>query len=932
MRIRLKHDRLAEELAKRQVSQNRWAQKLRLTSGHLSQLVNGNRKYPSARTRRKLLEGLGLPFEALFEIEVGRAEPPWRAGPVPFVELQRRYVRVPVYKVRPVRLQQKGNGLMQGALHDVRYGLRMLAASRGFTAIAVLVLALGIGANTVIFGIVNAVLLDPLPYEEPDRLVKLWGSRPDIGMNQFGIAYPNFADWRAQNRVFEQMAAWGFLGPPGVSLTGSGEPMLLQAVAVTAGFFDVLGARPMVGRTFLPEADDPATSRRVVLSHRLWQQRFGADPELVGGAILLNGEPYTVVGVMPADFWFEPQSGLESGLRDPVDAWIPLAGTPSFAQMHEHRGAHWLRAIARLRPGVTVAQAREEMQLIARRLEEANPRMNEGWSVYLVSWYEELVGGYRVTLLTLLGAVGFVLLIACVNVANLLLARSTARQRETAIRVALGAGRFRLIRQFLTESLLLAVPGAALGVLLAWGGIRLVVVMAPPEVPRIEQAALDMQVLGFTLGLALLTSLIFGLAPALYASAPRLGESLKDGGTRLIGFGPQRLRDTMVVAEIALALVLLVGAGLMIRSFLGLRAFDSGFDGRGVLTTQVSVPSWKYTEDSQVVGLFQQILERIEGLPGVESAGIASNLPRSGYSRGAFYVDDRPRPPREETPTAQFIGVSPDYFKAMGIPLLRGREFDDRDASSEQGATIISASLADGYLSDAEPIARRIELLAATPELYEIVGIVGDLRDPFSPQQIAAPTAGIPALYFPFAREPDTSMSLVVRTESDALSLASLVRSEIRAADPDVAMSAFMTMEQVLDETIAQPHFYTRLLSIFGGIALLLVAVGVYGILSYSVAQRTFEIGVRMALGAGAKDVVSAVVRKGLALALLGTFIGVGLALALTRLVSSLLFGVTPTDPTTFAAVVAILVTVAFFACYFPARRAANIDPVEALR
>jgi len=793
---------------------------------------------------------------------------------------------------------------------DLRYGSRVLLKNPGFTAVAILALALGIGANSAIFSVVNAVLLRPLPYHDPDRIMTALHS------GWFPVAPANFLDWRAQNHVFERIAAaqaWG------ASLTGRDKPEQLKALQVTPDLFPVLGVDPVLGRTFLPEEDRPGAGRVVVLSHQLWQRRFGGDPKIVGQTLVLNGVGHTVVGVMPPGFQFAPFWVTNAEL------WVPLDLT---LRVNDRAGRS-LRVFARLKPGVTREQAQAEMDTISRRLEQQYPGTNKSLDVTVDPLHEKVVGKVRQALLVLLGAVSFVLLIACANVANLLLARSAARQKEIAIRTALGAGRLRLVRQLLTESMLLASLGGALGLLLARWGVKFLVALSPANLPRVETINLDSRVFGFTLAISLLTGLVFGLAPALQASKLDLNESLKEGGRSATeGIRRNRVRSLLMISEVALALVLLIGAGLMIRSFRRLQAVEAGFDPRRVLTLVVPLRSSQYSTGPQRSAFFQRLIERVGALPGVESASAINHLPLAGdiWTLG-FTVEGRPAPPPGEGPSAAYRIIRPNYFHTMGISLLKGRDFTEHDAAGTPGVAIINEAFARNIWPHEDPIGKRIRVNDDGPDPREIVGIVKDVKQR---EWTAEPMR---EMYLPYLQNPAPSyLTLVARTTADPLSLAAAVRNEVWTIDKDVPVSQVASMEQVIAGATGGPRFNLLLLNLFASVALILAAVGIYGVMAYSVSQRTHEIGIRLALGAQTTDVIKLVVGQGMALTLIGVAIGLAAAFAVTRLMSSLLFGVSATDPLTFAVIALLLLLVALVACYLPARRATKVDPMVALR
>jgi len=797
-------------------------------------------------------------------------------------------------------------------LQDLRYGVRMMVKNPGFSFVAVLTLALGIGANTAIFSIVNAVLLQPLPFSEPDKLIWVWGNIRNGGRSA-SVSPLDYLDYRAQNTSFEQFAAT-FTVPAPFNLTGSGEPERLQGAVVTGNFFQALGVNPTLGQTFLLENEEPGRDQVVVLSHRLWKQRFAGDPSLIGKTLTLDGKTFEVIGVMPAGFNFPRGAEL----------WTPMNFeiSPGMKQ----RKAHFLRPIGRLKPGVTLAQAQIDMDSIASNLETQYPDSNNGWNLRMVPLREQLVGNIRPTLSVLFGAVGLVLLIACANVANLLLVRASSRQKEIAIRMALGASRGRIVRQMLTESMLLAIAGGTLGVFLAIWGIDLIVAFSGNDIPATAQIGIDGVVLGFTLCISLLTGILFGLVPALPATqSTRLNETLKEGGrSGGPGASRNRTRNLLVVFETAIAVVLLIGAGLLIRSFVRLQNVGPGFDPENVLTARIDLSREKYNLPEKASSFWLQLHERLAALPGVEAVGMNSELPLSGQPNDMpFRVEGRPAEPNQRF-GADFRRVNQDYLRSMRIPLKRGREFTEQEVRQGANVVVISETLANAVFGDDDPIGQRLLLVINEKTPIEIIGIVGDIRhrtleaDPLPMMYLPVPSPG--------------STNLTIKVSGDPLSMASAVRREVRAIDSDQPIASIRTMEQVVAESVGAPRYRTSLLGLFAFIALLLAAIGIYGVSSYAVAQRTHEIGIRMALGAEPREVQWLVIGRGIRLTLVGVGAGLAGAFGLTRLLVRLLFGVTSTDPLTFASVAVILTGIALLACWIPARRAARVDPMVALR
>ena len=799
---------------------------------------------------------------------------------------------------------------------DVRFSLRALRRAPSFVAVAVLCLALGIGANAAIFSVVNAALLRPLPYPEAERLVQLQETFKYGGGEGFGsVSYPNFEDGRAQATAFERMAGYVFTN---VNLQGTETPERLTALAATADLFSVLGVRPALGRTFAPGEDAPGQHHVAVLSDALWRRRFAADPSIVGRAITLDGEAHTVIGVMPAAFRFPA--------RGATDVWVPLA--PDSGQ-RARRGSHFMEVVARLKRGVTSERALRQLEAVAARLARAYPDQQTGRSARVTPLRELAVGGVRPALLVLLGAVGLVLLIACANVANLLLVRASARRHEVAIRLALGASRGRLVRQLLVESLLLATGGAVAGSLMAWWGLRALRPFTNRALGAGAVVPLDANVFLFLLAVAVASGLAFGLVPALHAARGNVREDLMEAGTKATATGrQQRFRNALVVGEIALSLVLLIGAGLLMRGFLLLREVRPGFGAEHVLTMHVAVPSQRFDSLGPTQPLLRPALERLRALPGVRSAGVINILPiqRVGFN-GSFGIAGQDPPPRGQEPLAEFRVVSPGYFRSLGIPLKSGRlPGEDEGARGEQ-VLLVNESLARQYLKG-DPVGQQITGFAAEP--YTVIGVVGDVR------QGALSEPPRPEIYFSYADTGAASLlqdvTFVVKTAGPPAALADQVRAALRSLAPDIPVFAVQTMEEVIARSLSSTRYNVLLLGVFAGIALVLSAVGLYGVISYLVTQRTREMGIRMALGAQAGDVIRLVMRQGTALTAAGVALGLVGALAFTRLLESLLYGVSARDPVTFAAVAAVLTLVALAAAYLPARRAARADPLLAIR
>ena len=810
---------------------------------------------------------------------------------------------------------------MNTLLQDIRFGLRMLAKSPSISIVATIALALGIGANTAIFSVVNAVLLRPLPFPNSEALVALFETDKQRGQQQGSHSYPNFFDLRSQQTVFEHVASYH---SGDYILTGRGEPARLQGAVVTADLFPLLGVAPVLGRTFVADEDKPSGGRVVILSQALFQRRFNSDASILNQPITLDGRPFTVVGVMPASFEFPIQN-------DPVELWTTIAGDASGTEpVTTQRGAHFLRVIGRLKPGVTEEQAQAEMTAIGARLEQQYPDENTNRSLRVESALSAMVGEVRPALLILLGAVACVLLIACANVANLLLARATGRHKEMAIRSALGASRMRVIRQLLTESVLLSLVGGAIGLLLAVWWSDLLVALGKEDIPRAIHVGVDWRVLGFTAGVSILTGLIFGLVPAFHSSKTELVESLKEGGRTGESSRRNPIRSVLVVAELAVAVVLLVCAGLLIQSLWRLQKVKSGLEAENVLTFNVGLPEVKYNSDKQA-RFFADLKTRLESAPGVQAVSSIYPLPLSGdrYSI-SFEIEGRPAEPKDQ-PSADFFTTGVGYFKTMGIPIVKGRDFDQRDQHGSTPVIIITEEFARQHFPNEDPIGKRIHPGISSIEgedstMREIVGVVGDVRN----RGLNTPARA--TYYTPHTQIPFSHMVMVVKTNTEPRTLIPAVTKDVAAMDADLPLFGVKTMEEYLSASVAAPRFSTTLLSIFAAVALVLTVVGLYGVMSYSVAQRTNEIGIRLALGAQGSDVLLMVIKQGSRLILLGLGIGLVGAFALTRLVESLLFGVTTKDPFTFAAVSLLLGLVALLACYVPAWRATKVDPMEALR
>src|SRR5215204_1892524 len=805
----------------------------------------------------------------------------------------------------------RGVGLIENILRDISYSVRVLLKNHAFTIVVILTLALGIGANTAIFSFANGILLRPLPYPQSERLAVIDETALKRGVDSMSVSFPNFLDWREQNKVFEDIGI--YFGSNRFSLSGAGEPVEVRGSYISHGLFEVLRVSPQMGRTFTANEDRPDEDAVVILGHNLWQRNFGGDANIIGRKIMISNRSRTVVGVMPSGFRFPEVSEM----------WVPVALTPETFT----RTDHGLSAIARLKDGVTFTEAQAEMNNIAARIEQQNPVTNEGLGVKVTSLHDRLTGDYREALLILLGVVGCVLLVACVNVANLMLARATARQKEFALRAALGASRWRIMRQLLVESLLLATVGGALGFLLSLWALRLLLRAIPIQLPFWMNFGVDLRVLGFTLGITVLTGLIFGVMPALQTSRVDLNDTLKEGGRGNTGIR-SRARSFLVVAEIAMSLMLLVGAGLMIQSFLRLRSVNIGLNPKNVLTAGVNLPQSKYPRDQRAI-FFKQLLERVRNLPGVEAASATATVPLSGDNWGrSITVEGFPVLPVGQAPMIQHTVVTPGYFRTMGIPLLAGRDFTDADTKGTPDVTIVDERLAREYWPNDTPIGKRIRF--GPPEDNEpwhiVIGVVSAVRH----QRMQEETRE--SVYLPHAKMPVNGLSLVARTSSDPRDFVAAIRREVAQLDPDLPVSGVATMEEVVAESIWQPRLYATLFSVFASGALILALIGIYGVMAFLVQTRTHEIGIRMALGATARDVFKLIVGRGMKLTAIGILIGVAGAAALTRLMHSLLFNTSATDPITFILISVLLSLAAFLACYIPARRAAKVDPLVALR
>lgn len=795
-------------------------------------------------------------------------------------------------------------------VQDIRFGLRMLFKRPGFTLTAVLTLAIGIGANTAMFSILDAVLLKSLPYPAPEQLMMVWESNPN-GQPRNWVSPPNFVDWRSQNQVFQSMSAYQY---GSFNLAGTASPERVSGMLVTADFFQTLQVGPVLGRTFAEGEDTPGREQVLLLGRGYWISKYNADPDIIGRTVIVNDAPHTVVGVMPDQFQV---------FNADISMWKPLTAVTRITS----RGSHQLRIVARMHEGVTLDEARAEMQTIGARLAEAYPASNKGWGVNVFALQDDIVHDVEGTLWLLAGAVGFVLLLACTNVANLMLTRAAGRTREIAIRTAMGARRFRVVRQLLTESVIMALTGGLLGCVLALWAADLIVRFSPVDLPRLAESSIDMRVLGITLVISLVTGLLAGLAPALYACKPAVYQYLKEGG-RTASTGTERkgFRNALVVIEVAVTVILLVSAGLLTRSMINLYQVDPGFRTDNLLTVRMMLSNTTYPDEASRIAFYRNMLQRVDEIPGVQQASLISDVPLTGgigYWKNGFFREGQPPVTSEDRTSAYLRWVSPGYFETMGISLQQGRLMNERDTAETPPVVVIDERMARMHFPDTDPIGVRISV---NSRLYEIVGIVSPVH------QTALDLAPEPHMYVPYFQTPQSYTTLVIRTGSAPMSYVGQVREAVRSVDPNQPVFLVRTMEDVLNVSIGLRRFSMWVIGFFAGAALLLAMIGVYGVVAYTVSQRTHEIGIRMAIGARRMNVFAMIMQHGLVLTGIGLAVGIAGSLVMTQLLSSLLFNVSAVDPVTILLQSALLVVITLLACYIPARRATKVDPMTALR
>jgi putative ABC transport system permease protein len=882
--------------------------RLRVLYSRIGGLFSGRR--PAQEFERELESHLAM----LIEENLRRGMPPAEAERAARIRLGG------LTQLKETNRELRGLPFIETFLQDARYAWRMLRKNPGFTAVAVLTLALGIGANTAIFSVVYAVLLKPLPYAHPEQLVTAFQANTQEGVPEDGVSYPNFEEWRAQNHVFSELAG---ITAHQLTLTGRGEPSVVDTSVVTPEHFALLDVKPLHGRVFFPAEGKQGAPPVVIISENLWRGTLGADPRILGSSIILDKRPFTVVGIMPAGF-------RSPFIETKQEVWIPLVQDPLFGSWMARRAGHWLPVFGRLKPGVSIAQAQAEMDAISDRLAREFPAENKGWTVRLVPLQKEIVGDVRTALLVLLGAVGLVLLIACANIANLLLTRATSRSKEIAVRTALGAGRARIIRQLLSETAVLGLLGGIIGIALAYAGVQVLGSLMPENLPRLNPIRVDNFVLAFALVLSAIASVAFGLVPAIFSANSNIQGSLRDGGGRSgESLNRRRARSFLAAAEISLAMVLLVAAGLLLRSFSKLTSVSPGFETHSIVKAEVSLPQFQYSTPAQWIVFSDKLLAQVQAQPGMQDTAVAVPLPIvNGKINLGFDIVGAPPASAAESRLADYASVSPEYLRVMGIPLLAGRFFNQQDILSAPRVSVISKTFAQRYFPNQDPIGKRLNFgFPPNPDVErEIVGIVGDVRD------VSLGEAPGPMMYVPFAQAPFWGANLVVKSTLSTSAVAAAIRQEVQNIDRDLPVTDVAKLPDLIDASVSQQRFRTFLLGLFAAMALILAATGIFGVIAYSVACRTNEIGIRLALGASRSAILRMILRETLLLTLAGLLVGIPCALAASHFVGHLLFGVSANDPVTLAAVAFTLAAVAAFAGFLPARRAMRVDPVIALR
>jgi len=882
--------------------------RLRVLYSRIGGLFSGRR--PAQEFERELESHLAM----LIEENLRRGMPPAEAERAARIRLGG------LTQLKETNRELRGLPFIETFLQDARYAWRMLRKNPGFTAVAVLTLALGIGANTAIFSVVYAVLLKPLPYAHPEQLVTAFQANTQEGVPEDGVSYPNFEEWRAQNHVFSELAG---ITAHQLTLTGRGEPSVVDTSVVTPEHFALLDVKPLHGRVFFPAEGKQGAPPVVIISENLWRGTLGADPRILGSSIILDKRPFTVVGIMPAGF-------RSPFIETKQEVWIPLVQDPLFGSWMARRAGHWLPVFGRLKPGVSIAQAQAEMDAISDRLAREFPAENKGWTVRLVPLQKEIVGDVRTALLVLLGAVGLVLLIACANIANLLLTRATSRSKEIAVRTALGAGRARIIRQLLSETAVLGLLGGIIGIALAYAGVQVLGSLMPENLPRLNPIRVDNFVLAFALVLSAIASVAFGLVPAIFSANSNIQGSLRDGGGRSgESLNRRRARSFLAAAEISLAMVLLVAAGLLLRSFSKLTSVSPGFETHSIVKAEVSLPQFQYSTPAQWIVFSDKLLAQVQAQPGMQDTAVAVPLPIvNGKINLGFDIVGAPPASAAESRLADYASVSPEYLRVMGIPLLAGRFFNQQDILSAPRVSVISKTFAQRYFPNQDPIGKRLNFgFPPNPDVErEIVGIVGDVRD------VSLGEAPGPMMYVPFAQVPFWGANLVVKSTLSTSAVAAAIRQEVQNIDRDLPVTDVAKLPDLIDASVSQQRFRTFLLGLFAAMALILAATGIFGVIAYSVACRTNEIGIRLALGASRSAILRMILRETLLLTLAGLLVGIPCALAASHFVGHLLFGVSANDPVTLAAVAFTLAAVAAFAGFLPARRAMRVDPVIALR